>query len=57
MNTYTKADICIFIDQKIKKEMEYKNAYIQKNGYTHTEILNRFDQRIAAFSELYGLLQ
>lgn len=51
---FSQYDIYHIIDQRIKKEMALKNAYIQKNGYKHTEILNRFDTVISTLSTLYG---
>jgi hypothetical protein len=50
----TLPEICSIIDEKVKKELELKNSYIAKNGYSHEQALDRFDTRIAAFSELYG---
>ena len=46
-------EIYAILDKKIKEEMENKNNYIKNNGYTHKEILNRFDERIATLTELY----
>lgn len=50
---FSQYDIYYIIDKKIKKECELKTAYIQKNGYEHKDVLNLFDARIFALSELY----
>lgn len=50
---YSKQDIYAVIDEEIKRQMELKNSYIQKNGYAHTEILIRFDCAIATLTGLY----
>lgn len=50
-------EIYFIIDGLIKKEMEAKNKYITINGYNDKETLNRFTQRVAAFSELYRLFK
>lgn len=50
-------EIYFIIDGLIKKEMEAKNKYITINGYNDKETLNRFAQRVAAFSELYRLFK
>lgn len=52
--SFTQSEIYSVIDEMIHKEMELKNAFIEKNGYKHTETLNRFAERVTAFSELYG---
>lgn len=52
--TYTKSEIYTIIDAMIKEELKRKNAYIEKNGYTHKNTLEGFGQRVTAFSELYG---
>ena len=54
MKTYTKYEIYAIIDEEIKRQIELKNAYIQKNGYTHTDILQRFDCAISTLSGLYS---
>ena len=54
---FSRGEIYFIIDGLIKKEMEYKNKYIALNGYNSKETLNRFDERIAAFSELYRLFK
>lgn len=41
------------LDKQIKQQMQYKNEYIEKNGYYHKDILNRFDTKITALTELY----
>lgn len=51
---FSRQDIYGIIDQKIKTEMARKNEYIQKNGYKHTDVLNRFDTVISTLSSLYG---
>lgn len=51
---FSRQDIYDIIDQRIKTEMERKNKYIQKNGYKHTDVLNRFDTVISTLSSLYG---
>lgn len=54
MKTYTKYEIYAIIDEEIKRQMALKNAYIQKNGYKHTDILQRFDCAISTLTSLYG---
>lgn len=54
---FSRDEIYFIIDGLIKKEMEAKNKYIALNGYNSKEALNRFDERIAAFSELYRLFK
>jgi hypothetical protein len=51
---FSRQDIYDIIDQRIKTEMTRKNEYIQKNGYKHTDVLNRFDTAISTLSSLYG---
>lgn len=51
--SYTISTIYAILDKQIKKEMENKNNYIKNNGYSHKEILNRFDERITTLTELY----
>lgn len=51
---FSRHDIYHIIDQRIKTEMVRKNEYIQKNGYKHTDVLNRFDTVISTLSTLYG---
>lgn len=51
---YSRDEILDIVDGMIHKEMELKNAFIKKNGYKHTETLNRFSERISVLSELYG---
>lgn len=50
---FSQYDIYNIIDKRIKREMELKNEYIQKNGYKHKDIINRFDTAIATLSMLY----
>ena len=55
--TFTQDQIYIIIDDMIQTEMKRKNQYIElngKNAYKHTDVMNRFDSRIAAFTEMYG---
>lgn len=54
MKTYTTDEIYAIIDKEIKRQMELKNAYIQKNGFTHKDTLDRFGQYVSALSSLYG---
>lgn len=51
---FSQYDIYAIIDAKIEKEKELKTAYIQKNGHTHKDVLDIFDARIFALSELYN---
>lgn len=51
---FSQYDIYAIIDAKIEKEKELKTAYIQKNGYTHKDVLDIFDARVFALSELYN---
>ena len=53
-NKFSQYDIYYIIDQRIKKEMTRKNEDIQKNGYKHKDVLNRFDTVISTLSTLYG---
>lgn len=54
---FSRDEIYSIINGLIKEEMKYKNKYIALNGYSSKETLNRFDERIAAFSELYRLFK
>ena len=54
---FSRDEIYFIIDGLIKKEMEAKNKYIALNGYNDKETLNRFAQRVTAFSELYKLFK
>lgn len=54
MKMFTKYEIYTIIDDEIKRQMQLKNEYIQKNGYKHSDILQRFDSSISALSGLYG---
>ena len=51
---FSRYDIYQIIDDEIKRQMELKNAYIQKNGYKHKEVLDRFDCAISTLSTLYS---
>ena len=51
--TFAKSDVYEIIDKAIKKEMANKNHYIELNGYAHKDVLQAFDNRIAALSGLY----
>lgn len=51
---FSKYEIYAIIDEEIKQQMALKNSYIQKNGYKHTDILQRFDCAISALSGLYS---
>ena len=51
---FSKYEIYAILDEEIKRQMALKNAYIQKNGYKHTDILQSFDNSIATLSGLYG---
>lgn len=51
---FSQYEIYSIIDTKIDKEKELKTAYIQKNGYVHKDVLDIFDARIFALSELYN---
>lgn len=53
MKTYSQYEIYTIIDQLIKKEMDLKNKYIEKNGVRHKDTLERFAIKISALSELY----
>jgi uncharacterized protein with GYD domain len=52
--TFSQYEIYNIIDAEIKAVMGRKNAYIQKNGYKHTDVLKQFDACISALSGLYG---
>ena len=54
MKVYTQYEIYAIIDETIKQETTRKNEYIQKNGYSHADVLRKFDSRISVLSELYG---
>ena len=51
---FSKDEIYAIIDEEIKRQMTLKNSYIQKNGYKHTDILQRFDCAISTLSGLYS---
>lgn len=51
---FSQDEIYAIIDEEIRRQMELKKSYIQKNGYKHTDILQRFDCAIATLSGLYG---
>ena len=51
---FSQYEIYSIIDEEIKRQMELKNSYIQKNGYKHTDILQRFDCAISTLSCLYS---
>ena len=51
---FSQYEIYAIIDEEIKRQMELKNSYIQKNGYKHTDILQRFDCAISTLSGLYS---
>lgn len=51
---FSRYEIYAIIDGEIKRQMALKNAYIQKNGYKHTDVLQGFDCAISALSGLYG---
>ena len=51
---FSQYDIYCIIDERIKKEMARKNEYIQKNGYRHVDVINRFDTAISTLSTLYS---
>lgn len=53
---FSQYEIYAIIDEEIRRQMELKNSYIQKNGYKHTDILQRFDCAISTLSGLYGKL-
>ena len=50
---YTVDDIYDIIETRIKDAMKRKNAYIEKNGYHHRDVLKAFDTEIATLSGLY----
>lgn len=49
---YTKTEVFDIIDKRIKEEMKNKNKYIELNGYTHKDVIQGFDHRIAALCYL-----
>ena len=51
---FSKDEIYTIIDEEIKRQMTLKNSYIQKNGYKHADVLQRFDSAISTLSCLYG---
>ena len=51
---FSQYEIYAIIGEEIKRQMELKNSYIQKNGYKHTDILQRFDCAISTLSGLYS---
>ena len=51
---FSKYEIYAIINEEIKRQMTLKNSYIQKNGYKHTDVLQRFDAAISTLSGLYG---
>ncbi len=56
-SSFSYDDICTVISRLVKREIDLKNAYIEKNGYGDKLALVRFANRIAAFSELYGVFK
>ena len=51
---FSRYEIDAIIDDEIKRQMELKNSYIQKNGYKHTDVLQSFDCAISTLSGLYS---
>ena len=51
---FSKYEIYAIIDEEIRRQMELKNSYIQKNGYKHTDVLRSFDCAISTLSGLYS---
>ena len=51
---FSRYEIDAIIDDEIKRQMELKNSYIQKNGYKHTDVLQSFDCTISTLSGLYS---
>ncbi len=49
---YTREDVQSIIEKRIAEERKNKNEYIEKNGYTHKDTLQCFDNRIAALCYL-----
>lgn len=56
MKTITKDEAFSVIDREIKKQIQRKNAFIEKNGFSNVDAIRRFDSAIAALSGLYGPL-
>lgn len=54
MKTFTQEEIYEIINKLVRLNIENKDAYIQKNGYTHIEILERFAIVGSTLSSLYG---
>lgn len=50
-------ELCDVVRRLISVEIKFRDAYIQKNGYNDTVALDRFANRIAAFTELYGVFK
>ena len=51
---FSKYEIYAIIDEEIKRQMALKHAYIQKNGYKHTDVLQSFDCTISTLNFLYS---
>ena len=51
---FSQYEIYAIVDEEIRRQRELKNSYIQKNGYKHTDILQRFDCAISTLSGLYS---
>ena len=54
MKTLGKKEVFSVIDREIKKQIQLKNAFIEKNGFSNVDTIRRFDSAIAALSGLYG---
>lgn len=57
VKTYTVKEIYAQVDKLIHLEETRKNEYIRKNSFRFPDVINRFDQRIAAFTELYSVFE
>ncbi len=50
---FTIEEVYDIIDEAVHDEMNHKNRYIELNGYTHKDTLCAFDNRIAAYTDMY----
>lgn len=54
MKTFTQEEIYEIINELVRVNIENKDAYIQKNGYAHKDVLERFAIVGITLSSLYA---
>lgn len=50
-------ELCDIVHRLVSEEIKLRDAFIQKNGYKDTVALDRFANRITAYSGLYGVFE